>query len=248
MAIEWIKVEKTTARKPEVLRIASELGISLDHAFGLCVRFWIWCDDNLETGNAPGVTLVTLNAMLGCDKFAETLVKVGWLLVRNGSLEVPNYDRHLSKNAKKRANSQVRTQKHRSRSCNARSVTTALPEEEIEIDNKEIKKKEVVEAFSKELLQQWNTRMGRRDHMTPKRLKAINVRTKDRFFMENYEQALELASRSAFLRGENDRGWKADLEFFLKPDSIAKILEGKYNPKETVSVSDPLAEYEDLDV
>ena len=28
--------------------------------------------------------------------------------------------------------------------------------------------------------------------------------------------------------GKNDRGWKADIEFFLRPDSIAKILEGKY--------------------
>lgn len=248
MSFQWVKVEKVTARKPEVLRIASKLNLHLDHAFGLCVRFWIWCDDNLETGHALGVTLVTLDAMLGCDGFAQSLVDVGWLRVREGSLEVPNYDRHLSMNAKIRGNSQVRQQKSRSQKCHTKSVTKALPEIEIEIDNKEIEKKEVVEAFSKELLQQWNTRMGRRDHMTPKRLKAINARTRDRFFMENYEQALELASRSPFLRGENDRGWKADLEFFLKPDSIAKILEGKYTPKETVSVSDPLAEYEDLDV
>lgn len=113
MSADWIKIEKTTPRKPEVLRISQRLGLHPDHVFGLCFRFWAWCDDNLETGNARGVTDVTLDALLNCDGFASALIEVGWLLVRNGSLEVPNYDRHLSKNAKKRALSQERTKKSR---------------------------------------------------------------------------------------------------------------------------------------
>lgn len=44
-------------------------------------------------------------------------------------------------------------------------------------------------------------------------------------------------SRSAFLRGEkNDpngthKNWKADFDFFLKPDTHAKVAEGKYDDK-----------------
>ncbi len=41
------------------------------------------------------------------------------------------------------------------------------------------------------------------------------------------------AEESSFLRGENDSGWKADLEFVLKPESATKILEGKYRQKTT---------------
>jgi hypothetical protein len=110
------------------MRIAAKLGIHQDHAFGLCFRFWAWCDDNLGNGNAIGVTSVMLDALLDRDGFASALIEVGWLQVRNGSLVVPNYDRHLSENAKKRALSSERTAKSRLRKCNANSVTEALPE------------------------------------------------------------------------------------------------------------------------
>lgn len=135
MAGDWLKVEKNTPSKPEILRIACELGIEPDLAFATCFRFWCWCDDNLENGNAVGVTDVMLDALLKRHGFATALVNVGWLRVRNGSLEVPNYDRHLSENAKKRGLSQQRTAKSRSRKCNGESVTNVLPEkrrEEIE--------------------------------------------------------------------------------------------------------------------
>lgn len=34
---------------------------------------------------------------------------------------------------------------------------------------------------------------------------------------------------SPFLLGENDRGWRADFDFALKPRNISKILEGGYD-------------------
>jgi len=113
MAGDWIKVEKCTARKPEVLRVADILGIHPDHAFALCVRFWFWCDDNLTTGHAPSVTNVTLDSVFGHAGFVNSLIEVGWLRVREGSLEVPNFDRHLSESAKNRALSGERKRKQR---------------------------------------------------------------------------------------------------------------------------------------
>ena len=114
MAGDWIKVEKCTARKPEVLRVADILGIHPDHAFALCVRFWFWCDDNLTTGHAPSVTNVTLDSVFGHAGLVNALIEVGWLRVREGSLEVPNFDRHLSESAKNRALSGERKRKQRS--------------------------------------------------------------------------------------------------------------------------------------
>jgi hypothetical protein len=115
MAGDWIKVEKVTARKPEVMALADSLSIHVDHAFGLCVRFWSWCDDQMTDGHALRVTNVTLDSAFGHAGFADALVKVGWLRVRNGSLEVPNFDRHLSESAKKRALSGSRKQKQRAK-------------------------------------------------------------------------------------------------------------------------------------
>jgi predicted DNA-binding WGR domain protein len=75
----------------------------------------MWCDDQLSSCHAPSVTNVTLDHVIGHAGFAESLVKVGWLRVRNGSLEVPNFDRHMSESAKKRALSNVRQQNKRSK-------------------------------------------------------------------------------------------------------------------------------------
>lgn len=113
MALHWIKVEKSTARKPEILAISSELGIHLDHAFGLCVRFWCWCDDQMTDGNTKSVTSVTLDCVFGQVGFVAALAKVGWIVIENDGISIPNWDRHLSKSAKKRDRCAERVQKHR---------------------------------------------------------------------------------------------------------------------------------------
>jgi hypothetical protein len=143
MAGDWIKAEKATPRKPEVLQIAVKLGIHPDHAFGLCFRFWCWCDDNLQTCNVVGVTEVMLDALLERDGVASALVEAGWLQVRNGSLVIPNFDRHLSESAKKRGLSAKRTAESRSRKCNGDSVTKVLPEKRRE--EKSIRERETGE-------------------------------------------------------------------------------------------------------
>lgn len=130
MAGDWIKVEKVTIRKPEVMRIGELLGIHPDEAFGLCFRFWSWCDDHLTDGNARSVTEVTLDTLVNRSGFSKALLEVGWLQARNGSLVVPNFDRHLSQTAKNRSLTSQRVAKHKQRKGNAPIVTEALPKEE----------------------------------------------------------------------------------------------------------------------
>jgi hypothetical protein len=139
MAGDWIKVQKSTPGKPEVLALADELGIHVDHAFGLCFRFWSWCDDQMTDGHAQSVTNVTLDSFFGHAGFATALVKVGWLRVRNGSLEVPNFDRHLSESAKNRALSGMRKAKQR-----AESVTELSRSERDKSVTREEKRREEI--------------------------------------------------------------------------------------------------------
>jgi hypothetical protein len=40
---------------------------------------------------------------------------------------------------------------------------------------------------------------------------------------------MDALERSAFCRGENDRGWRADFDFLLQPKSFTKLLEGAYD-------------------
>ena len=63
--------------------------------------------------------------------------------------------------------------------------------------------------------------------LTDKRRKALLQRIAD-YGIDDCIKAVKIASKTPFCLGQNDRGWRADFDFFMKPDSITKILEGKY--------------------
>lgn len=63
--------------------------------------------------------------------------------------------------------------------------------------------------------------------MTEKRKKLARDFLKT-FSYEQWAEVCEMANRSEFLTGRNDRGWKADIDFLLRADKAAKILEGFY--------------------
>ena len=67
--------------------------------------------------------------------------------------------------------------------------------------------------------------------LTDKRKKAISAFLKQ-MTLEEFENACERANNTPFLIGKNDRGWKADFDFIIKPDNTAKIIEGKYHSEE----------------
>ncbi|WP_437188296.1 hypothetical protein SH668x_001734 [Planctomicrobium sp. SH668] len=70
-----------------------------------------------------------------------------------------------------------------------------------------------------------------------KRKAALKSRLSDRDWRESWPAALARLPISPFLRGENERGWVADVDFFLKTDSVTKILEGKYSSNGKASTS-----------
>ena len=63
---------------------------------------------------------------------------------------------------------------------------------------------------------------------TDKRKKAIlNILKK--YSEDDILDVFELVESSNFCKGNNDRGWKADIDFILREDKFVNILEGKYN-------------------
>jgi hypothetical protein len=142
MAGDWLKIEKATARKPEVCGIAGELGISLDEAFGICFRFWCWVDDNFTT-NAASVSETSIDALVGRSGFASAMKKVGWLESDEQGIKIPNFERHLSKGAKtrgqtaKRVESHTKNKREKRYDANGDSVSFALPEKRREDMNTE---------------------------------------------------------------------------------------------------------------
>lgn len=65
--------------------------------------------------------------------------------------------------------------------------------------------------------------------MNSDRLKAFASRKRDSFWVENWRSAIAFIPESSFLRGESPGKWIADADFFLRPNTVQKIMEGKYS-------------------
>lgn len=129
MAGDWIKVQKDTPDKPEVLAIASRLNIDPDAVTGKLIRIWSWFDTHTTNGNALSVTFSFLDRLTGVTGFAEQVALVGWLEQNGHELTLPNFNFHNGETAKKRAMGKNRTEKSRSNAeSNASSVTETSPE------------------------------------------------------------------------------------------------------------------------
>lgn len=64
--------------------------------------------------------------------------------------------------------------------------------------------------------------------ITETRRKALAARLKDTFWKENWEAAIERIRKVPGLLGKNDRKWKATFDWFVRPDTVMKVIEGKY--------------------
>lgn len=63
------------------------------------------------------------------------------------------------------------------------------------------------------------------------RLRLMKSRWKENPSEEYWTCVVKKISASKFCCGENERNWKADFDFLLKPDTHHKVLEGKYDNK-----------------
>ncbi|MFN9294938.1 MAG: hypothetical protein ACK6EB_43230, partial [Planctomyces sp.] len=85
MTAHWLKVEKDTATKPEVMRLAALLDIDEFTVVGHKIAFWSWVDSNLspECPRTQG-TIRGLDRIAGRTGFCEAMIAVGWLSHADG--------------------------------------------------------------------------------------------------------------------------------------------------------------------
>ena len=130
MAGDWIKMESATPDKPEVWSLAEALNIDPDAVVGKLFRVWVWFDSHTEKGNAPSVTKLLLDRLVGVNCFCDAVIAVGWMQEENGELVLTNFDRHNGETAKTRALTAKRAAKHRNEKVTQLPLETALPREE----------------------------------------------------------------------------------------------------------------------
>lgn len=86
---------------------------------------------------------------------------------------------------------------------------------------------------SEDVVKLWNSQPSLpsiRD-LTSDRRRALKTRLSEPFFRDNFVEGIQRIAASSFCTGNNEREWTATFDWFLKPGSITKILEGKYDGK-----------------
>lgn len=103
MAGDWIPIGVDLPYKPEVAKIAEEMRRSADEIVGLLVRFWCWAQAHSSDGVFPGCTPETLakSARVSAS-LLRAMESVGWLIVSEDGVTIPNFDRWFSNGAKRR--------------------------------------------------------------------------------------------------------------------------------------------------
>jgi len=73
----------------------------------------------------------------------------------------------------------------------------------------------------------------------PSRARTCAIRWRDEFGSseDQWRSYCRRIVAAPHLRGENDRGWKVDLDWVLEPRNVSKILEGRYDPRGPVPVA-----------
>ena len=65
------------------------------------------------------------------------------------------------------------------------------------------------------------------------RAAKLKARLADAGGLDGWCDALQKAAGNTFMAGDNERGWRADLDFFLQQKSFTKLIEGSYDRQPT---------------
>ncbi len=160
MAADWIPMRVDLAEDPAVIAIACATGLDEDTVVGKLHRLWSWFNTHTKNGHAP-VTPVWINAKIRHEKFAEAMISVGWLLVRENKIVLPRFDRWNSQGGKARILATRRKQRQRSRQQRdtkrdnlgtreeKRRVEELYPPDNEEIDSSEARRQSAPRARSR---------------------------------------------------------------------------------------------------
>lgn len=111
-----------------------------------------------------------------------------------------------------------------------REVATPTVQEEIQLSVSEKRSKDEVP----EEISFWNShpKLPKVKAVTNSRLRSLKARKREPFFSANFRTAVAKILKSDFCLGMNQQRWRADFDWILQPDSVAKIIEGKYDNRE----------------
>lgn len=106
MAADWIKMRADLHRDPAVISIARACKLDAYAVVGRLHAVWAWADSITADGSLEGVDAALIDQIAGRKGFAAAMAATpgsAWLRLTDAGAELPRFDRHNGKSAKRRA-------------------------------------------------------------------------------------------------------------------------------------------------
>lgn len=88
-------------------------------------------------------------------------------------------------------------------------------------------------ATPKEVVDAWNsTCLPKVQSLSPDRIRHTRTRLKEEFFLRHFREAIQKISVSNFCLGGGPNAWVATFDWFIRSDSIMRVMEGKYDNRQ----------------
>lgn len=217
-------------------------------------HLWSWADAQSRNGHAAGVTKKWVDRYVHRDGFADSMCAVGWLVMDDTGLTIPNFERHNGKPAKDRALAGERQRLKRSnvtqevKDLSREERDTSVTREEKrreEIDQEHLSskpdegvpapKRKVDQTPYQEILNRYQTIcsgiflgaevLNDKRKRNIKRTYDLKVRERYPFHdLEFWDKYLKRCITNKHWCGENSTGWKAGLEFVTREENVLKVL------------------------
>lgn len=97
---------------------------------------------------------------------------------------------------------------------------------------KPVEPQPVIEAFEAYLAVAAEYGLSQPRTLTPAMRKSIGARLREHT-PGGWQDMLDGLAASEFLRGKNERGWRANLDWIVKPANFSKIVSGNYDNRES---------------
>ena len=126
MAGDWIKMRTNLWDDPRVSAMADQLDCGEATVIGGLYWLWSVADDHSEDGFLPGMSFRSIDRKTGIEGFAAALSAIHWIEEMDNGIQIPKFDEHNGRSAKKRAVDAKRQISHRTQADSRKEVTESV--------------------------------------------------------------------------------------------------------------------------
>lgn len=232
-----------TTQHPKFRALQRLLNLKPYEAVGVLESLWMMAALFADDGDLSRFSRDEIADAIGWDNseidVVESLIDCRWLDLNKDVLSIHDWDEHCPKYVSDRRNKRKMRDQSESGSRKSQNVADirrkSLPTQPNQSKPNKTKPHSDNELSIDLVIKYWNKKTSQRCRATDKRKASLSARCKDPWWRDHWRQAIDAAASSAFHMGENDRGWIADFEWFLKPDSATKLIEQKQQSQKPTS-------------